>query len=414
MSGLNSGGFCANSVLRLKNASGDLKGEIQIYDSSYDANYEFWDGLQPILLLPGDTLEVENGGEVRSWEIPTLTLAADLEADLIYGEGTPGEVLAIYVDPFWSQGGYYGSYTTTVSHAGLYSLGVGADFSLFPGDQVHVNQEGDNPRFFAHYGIPIIRAVINDWEVNGVLTPYTLYTLAIQTAGQVYVMPENISFSEGRFYNYLFTEDGQELPVQPGDTLVITTPDQVIEFPIPWMSAIVDPTEAEINGEAPPNASLRVYVNSDNGWGTKTITATPAGTYQVEFPDLGPLLNATGGVIYNNEDGNETELRFATRHLNITLGDNCVFGTVGTPGSVYTLTFQTSDGGVQEVISGISSYYGGDISVCLSRVIVAGDHIILADPADEITVDVPHLSAQYDPIAQVISGERHLRRQINF
>ncbi len=395
-----SGLGCPSATIRLIDPAGALKAQAWADFSWWDQFYFYFylnevcpwpDGCYgktaPILILPGDRIEVASGGVVYTTTVPTLTLEVDRATPALSGQAPAGEMLRGEIrNDFYE---ILRSFTTTVSSRGDYTLPL-TGYTPTAGNLIYVWWLSGETQFYAHDVLPRLKAGLYRDALFGLLHPLTPYTV---TPG----FATGYAGPDGEFWATVS-------PLFPGDLLTVTTPQEVLTLTLPLLTARVDQAAATVSGQAPPNEPLEVFLSAYPFYLTRRVTATAAGTYTVSFPEVASFAGAHGTVRYTNPQGHWVFLEFRTRAWVVTLGEQCTDGFADIAGAPFTATLQTASG-LTESLTGTASTYNAYFHLCFSRPIGPGDRLTLAQISGETEFIVPRLSARHDWAAQVLEGE---------
>ncbi|MGC8946284.1 MAG: hypothetical protein ACP5N6_09035 [Anaerolineae bacterium] len=402
LSGVSSQG-CPSATIWLRDPTGALKAQAYADFSWWDwfvfyfYQYEVcpipdWCGGKsyPVLILPGDRIEVESGGAAYTTTVPTLTLEVDRETPALSGWGPPGETLQGEVRRETYEIRH--TFTTTVDAQGRYTVPLTGVYTPTAGESINVRWLSGETQFYASDVIPRLQAGLFANALYGFLHPLVPYTV-----------PVSGGFLTG------YAGPGGEIavftgPLLPGDRITVTTPREELTLTLPLLTARVDRATATVSGQAPPNAPLEVFLSAYPLYLSRQVTATAAGTYTVSFPDAAPLPpGAWGTVRYTNPQGHRVFLQFGVRSWSVTLGGRCAEGYADMAGAPFTATLATE--GFTESVTGTASAYNASFSACFSRAIGPGDRLRLAQASGETEFVVPRLTAHHDWAAQVLEGE---------
>ncbi len=396
-----SGQGCPSVTLRLRDPAGALKAQA-FADFTWQNWFSFYFYLyvaspwpdwskQPMLILPGDRIEMESGGAVYATTVPTLTLEVDRETPALSGWGPPGETLQGEVrrDTYAIRH----TFTATVDAQGHYTVPLTGVYTPTAGESIAVRWQSGETRFYARDVIPRLQAGLFSTYLSGFLHPLVPYAVPVSGGFLTgYAGPEGeFAVSTG--------------PLLPGDTVTVTTPQEEITLTLPLLTAQVDRGTATVSGAAPPDAPLEVRLAAYPLYLSRQVTATAAGTYTVSFPDAAPLPDGAWGTVrYTHPRGHWVFLQFGLRAWSVTLGERFAGGYADMAGAPFTATLTAPDG-FTESVTGTASLYDASFSVVFSRPIGPGDRLRLTQAGRETEFVVPRLTARHDWAAQVLEGE---------
>jgi hypothetical protein len=406
---------CPTTYFRLRDPLGQLKAERLIYgwqdawfvNDAYLTLYQE-NSNKPIPILPGDSLEVDAGGDVNVTTVPPLSAVLTPGSNQVNGQASPGEVVILEYD---RGSGYLDtSITVTANTQGEFSTSLPGIAPFTAGTRIRV-QVGDQPQFYTLAGLPLIQATLNSAMIEGWLPPITPYTLtllspqpAITTHG--YADPDTGDY---RVYFYILPFLNNVTALESGDQLLLEIPGKTLQLTLPYLTAHLDIQKNTLSGQAPPGSRLQVdltlkepvYYPSI----TQMITATSSGTYSVTFPGVDPNTIDLGTLTSFDEEGQQTILKFAPPHWSINLDSTSITGVAEAPGETITLTHLSATENTLEVITATTSTYDGIYSGFFQQLISPGDTLYVASRAGMQSYLIPSLSAAYDYWHQVLEGQ---------
>ncbi len=400
LSGVSSQG-CPSLTLRLIGPDGAVKA-VGYADFSWWDSFWFYfymhtacpwpDGCDskdvPILILPGDRIEITSGGAVYTTTVPTLTLEVDRETPALSGWAPAGETLRAEIRDDFAVLRHVLS--PTVTPQGRYTVSLAGIYTPTAGDSFTVWWQSGETGFYALDVLPRLEAGLFGSSLFGLLHPLIPYTV---TPGVVtgYAGPGGEWFASVG-------------PLFPGDTVTVTTPREELPLTLPLLTARIDRSAGTVSGQAPPDGLLEVSLVAYPLYRSQWVTATAAGTYTVSFPEMAAAGGAWGTVRYINPQGHRVFLQFGTCSWSVSLGEPCASGYADMAGAPFTATLATS-GGFPEIVTGTASRSNASFSACFSRPIGPGDRLRLAQASGETEFVVPRLTATHDWVAQVLEGE---------
>jgi len=400
LSGVSSQG-CPSLTLRLIGPDGAVKA-VRYADFSWWDSFWFYfymhtacpwpDGCYskdvPILILPGDQIEITSGGDVYTTTVPTLTVEVDRETPALFGWAPAGETLRVEIRDDFTVLRHV--LTTTVAPQGRYTVSLAGIYTPTAGDAFTVWWLSGETGFYAQDVLPRLEAGLFGSSLFGLLHPLIPYTV---TPGGVtgYAGPGGEWFTS-------------VAPLFPGDTVTVTTPREDLTLTLPLLTARIDRSAGTVFGQAPPGGPLEVSLVAYPFYLSRQVTATAAGTYTLSFPEMAAAGGAWGTVRYTNPQGHRVFLQFGTRSWSVSLGEPCADGYADMAGAPFTATLATSIG-FTESVTGTASGSNASFSVCFSRPIGPGDRLRLAQASGETEFVVPRLTTTHDWAAQVLEGE---------
>ncbi len=437
-----------NMVLRLRDSQGRLKAEQPLSIFGWGSGYSLalFDGVRPILIVSGDTIEIEfadqptptpplyptptpfppstpfptstprptqpaappalpaiaesvSVSQVITTQVPALSVFLDPAANVISGAGPAVAILSldIYGEDFFK------SLTTTVSAQGAYSVSLAGEHILAAGDWVRASYAPSGLPYFYTIGVlPMLQVTLHQPWLQGWLPPLAPFTASLASS---YLITGYASYN-GAFSASVYAASASLLP---GDTVVVTTPLQVLQLTLPFLSARVDRATATVSGQAPPGARLQVDLIYPQGYGesveSQVVTATATGVYTATFPDEAPLSSARGTLTYFNPDGHQVRLEFAAPRWQVILDDPCVSGNAEVGGAPITVTLQAGNGTPKGVFTGTAWSTGGAFYACFQTTVQPEDRLTLIHAIGSTTYTVPLLTAEHDYARQALEGQ---------
>ncbi|MDW8327801.1 MAG: hypothetical protein RMK99_14650 [Anaerolineales bacterium] len=391
---------CTAFAIRLRSASGGLKFERTglTWDNFYLTLEQ--DG-QRVRILPGDRLELESGGQSQVFTVPPLSISVDLAGQRIYGRSTPGVPLRLTVgaylpdDARWTLK-YYSSVTVTTNALGDYTL----SYPLKPGWGAAVEYPG-YPTFVANNASPALRAYLYQPFVEGVIDPFTPYTLT-RTSRPLGITETVAGISAPG--GFLFAGKLGELNwvLFPGAELRLDWPNGVRQFTVPRLTAKLDRTTRTVSGLAPPNARLAIELAGH----IQVITSTALGEYAATFPPQRWPSSDSGWVLYADARGDQTLLEYAAPRWEVTLDTPCATGHATTPNAPFTATLRAGDGTLKGEVGVVSDFWP-KFQACFAAPISTGDQLVMTGPdaTPAVTFTVPFLTAAHDFGRRVVTGQ---------
>lgn len=341
--------------------------------------------------------------------VPTLTVQADLVADVLSGQAPPNAPLEVT----WRGGdGWDGlgrTWVITSTESGTYALDLSGEVDVERGDRIEVAWTDENSnQIWRAYHIPRLQATLGrDWvSVYGpIYSPVTLTLLS--TSGAPLDTVTGTLDDSGRATFYLYDQKSYTpLYLEADQTLVADLAGETMTMTLPHLTAWADPQTDTISGEAPPGARLFI---SAGWWPWWPVTATVTGTYRIDFSGLVDIRSdSSGAVVYLHPDGHRIRLEYAVPHIEVTLGEADVSGVAAGPGRV-TVTLRDADG----VFKGSGSddaQYGNQFWIHLTDAqeqpapVTGGDVVSLEAVGRVTTFTVPTLTASFERRTGILAG----------
>jgi hypothetical protein len=410
--------------VRLRDAKGQLK-STKSFGLSNDYCYflppsGFYSGTQPILILPGDTFELEStvSGTFgytstttsTTIAVPTLTVQLDEAANAVYGQAPANAILSLDLQ---NAGVSQLTLTMTADAQGEYGASLAGQYALGTDDVVNLSyQHSGPPVFVAADSLTALHARLYGlgwWPyASGWLPPYEPYTLLLNTSRHAPVRHQNLALGDGHFY-----EEFQEIDTfRPGDTLILTTPNIIRQIILPDLSAQIERGTATVFGQAMPNTRVRVDI-SDQFYGqppraTALTTATANGMYSVSFPAL------AGNTLYGtltdlDTDGDQAALDFGSTQWNVRLDQLELSGRAPMSSPLITVTLRSGTDVFKSWIDAPAQPYYHQY---FTATVQSGDHLLLRLDDVTETFTVPSLTAQYDYALHMLTGRTNAKQLV--
>lgn len=391
---------CATFALRLRSASGDLKFErTGLASDSFYLTLE--QAGQRVQILPGDRLELESGGQSQDFTVPPLSISLDLTNQRIYGRTTPGVQLKLtpgaYLpdDSRWTLKSY-SAVTVTADSSGAYTL----TNPLKPGSGAEVEYPG-YPTFVAHNAAPALRAYLYQPRVEGVIAPFTPYTLTrTSNPPGITETVAGTSAPGGFLFGGKLGEVNWAL--FPGAELRLDWPTDLRQLTVPRLTAQLDRATRTVSGLAPPNTRLAIELDGH----VQVVTSTAVGGYAVTFAPSRWPSSDSGWVLSVDARGDQTLLEYSAPRWEVTLDTPCATGQATTPNAPFTATLRAGDGTLKGEVSVVSDFQP-QFRACFTAPISTGDQLVMTGPEARpvLTVTVPRLTATHDFGRRVITGQ---------
>ena len=253
----------------------------------------------PVLIEPGDRVEVTVGGAVSSVTVPVLTATTDTETDTVSGHvlGAGTVFLLLHRDPALFDDNLNPDAIIGLSAAdGTYTVPVGDSFDIRPGTWGELAIADESGNIFAvPFAPPFARVLVGSHlvgiRVDGPLRP----TIALmdEFGSELSRAGEPIPFGNGQFLVALARSgsfEGGFLP-RPGEQLGIVIDEEIVASEtVTWRAATVDPEASEVRGHGPAGARLSVDVFPDGpdmpSTGVRYSSVGEDGTWSEHFPGL--------------------------------------------------------------------------------------------------------------------------------
>ena len=422
--------YYLSTMVRLRAATGNVKSEFNLawFGTSVVG---FYTQTRPVAILPGDTIELEwpappgitptptpsfptpfptstpysqpraADTQLLTFVVPTLTVQLDPVLQRISGQAPANAIIALSV---YRGDLLRGALTTTVDAQGSYMVQLDQPLALEAGDRALAAYNPLNaPEVRATGVLPNLRAQLYQSFAGGVLPPLTAYTLTF----------ENTSFHPAPVITAYATNHGtfgtSLVSLQPGTTVVLTTPQQTRRLILPALTAHVDRAAATVAGQAPPFARLRVAPYGEYGL-SQLVTAAADSTYSVTFPALAPLNTANGVLFYFDTDGDQAVLNFSSIRWEIDVNDNCLVGRADMIGVPATLRLYQANGTLKSTVVVTPTY--DRYAACFDTPVRSTDHIALQTTAATEVFTVPLLSARHDFMRQTVEGQAAPQQEV--
>ena len=194
----------------------------------------------------------------------------------------------------------------------------------------------------------------------------------------------------GSFSVYLLDAAGQDVIIQPDDTVTVQVGGTTVRtMTVADLTAVANAETGEVAGTAPAGS-----VNVANSW----VEVAPDGTYRRISS------YATGDVYYLDANHNGTYLAFQTAGLRVREMGYLVDGYVSTPNAVVEVRLLDETGAVSETLS-VRSSSSGEIEAEFNTLIQPGYTVeVLVTGQPTIVIPVVALSATPDKATNHITG----------
>lgn len=420
------GSQCGPLTLRLRSADGQIKYEHVYPSNPWGINLEDAAG-RPVLILPGDQIEIEPGRLVTSYAtpssvaapagylagslrsetnasgsivivvVPTLTVNLDPQTDRVFGQAPP------LAEIYFGDDNQTPLLTTTASIQGTYLIDLRGIVDLDAGSYAPVSLRS-TPGFYAWGTIPVLNTLLYSREVSGRLQPVSPYTITLSSPLTVSAPITGYASPTGQYPNGPYPP-----PVgyhgNPGDQVQMETPGRFWEMLIPFLTTHVNAPAGIISGQAPPTSRLAINLSFNNYLPPirTIITATASGTYSFTFPVSPEPVYISGNVIHFTAFDMRTYLNFNTPLWRVTLGSGSVSGYAPLYKVPVTVTLQSLDGSFSQALTQTldQNYFEVDFQ----HLIQPGDWLALYTPAGLATEFVaPSLTAVHDFARCVLEG----------
>ncbi len=398
--------YCNGAMeVALLNADGERKFEASV--SAVTGVLPFRDEAgRPIPILGGDTVEFTNHGQIVRWEVPNLSLHLDPAARQVTGTGVPDTPLSVQVYFPAASTSWHTVVTPTASGAFTLSLPL----TPTAGTSALASYASPGTNFLARDALPAWEVDLSSSRVTGLLPPLTPYTLTLHPAGvtTTLIKPETGYANDTGDWNVSFPD-----AFSTGDVLTLSWPSGAYRLEIPTLNARLDARTAEVLGQAPPGASLRVALTDRNmrewpylpSYAWEETTADAEGRYRVVFPNLAGGEALQGEVSYRENEAGSVSLSFAPPHWEVTLNGSRIAGTVPSLGVEGAFRWERSSDDVFTVTLH-PSILNGAFSVYLPQAVQPGDRLTLTDTRGMVlSYTVPQVTAEHDYARQVLVGE---------
>ncbi len=403
------------TLVRLKNGNGVIKGETQAsyYDLYVSDSLSFW-SLQgvPVIILPGDRIEIRNGDQSREWLVPELSVMAQDAADLVTGTAPPLSVVRIAVtDLGASTVTARGALSVTTGANGQFALSVPLDAGTLIAAQV---SDSEALSFSAYTTVPGLALKLYGSGVGAALTPLSTYTATVQTT-----RPPSPTTTSGRADDRGQPEDmyqaGSTPPliyfsntIVPGDRVTVQSGVWTRTLDVPAITAQYDQTTQKVVGQTLPQrpVSLRyiwsneILTTTSNTSGLFEFTLTPSPYQQTSF-ELS-VMTAQGDIV---------AVDVGAALWSVQLGRNCLSITLPTATEHAVLEQRGASGALKGTAE---IRLQGSIQLWWTPCLTSNSVASPVQPGDRLTLlvngrswefVVPLLSAYHDPVRETVTGQ---------
>ena len=314
-------------------------GAITAFTSGYFSAYLYDTGGSPVLIAPGDTLEVDfGGGNVVTLPIVALTTQINTATGAITGSGPANALLGVDVDA------YSADRSVMTDNAGQWATQV---LDFYPGPGVYVRVRYANTQGHEVWLYTIVRPVVyvrgtgsgfsysSDQTVSGYADGGAWVHISLKRNSSVIAESHIIASSWG-WYHTTLTET-----IQAGDELVVRwTPRAPVTIVVPTLTADANVATGQVFGTGPANATLGIRAHNY----ARSATTSSDGAFSVAMPFV------TGNeyiyLRYQTPAGHWIHARSETRYMDVALS-KAVAPTTAVPGQAVTFTLTLSNPGSQ-------------------------------------------------------------------
>lgn len=360
----------------------------------YFYNYDLND------LRPTDVVAVTADGVTVQETVVPLTALFDRAADVLQGQGPPNADLALslYSDPYYDttvQTDWQGAFLLDL--AGLTDIQGGDNLYLY-----YVTTQGNQQQ--ANLYAPQIYVTIPEDRISGYGLPNEPTQVRIKGPSGALKEAFAVTPSSGGYYcvypSSLVTGDRIELDY--GDTTLVYV-----------MQPVTIQGEADqdvISGTGPVNGTMYVYSHHsgiDYVYWSQDVSVNSEGKFSVDLTGVYDVkANAFLSARHDNSEGDFTRNYVYVPGLSVDITDNDLWGFTDS-GSVAALVLKHSSvvKGQASAQASSSDGYFAISAFCgdgQPADVVAGDQVILN--ADQVSLDVPTLSATLDPSTDTFAG----------
>jgi len=391
--------LCEDITLRLREAGGQVKYEHFFPNMPWDSIPLVDGNDRPVLILPGDRIEIIAEEQVQTTLVPPLVLSLDPHTDLAYGQAPPLAVVAL--------GDIYPEYlTVTADIQGAFSADLSALIDLDAGYSLRATLPG-TPQFYTFGVIPVLKTTLYSRGIWGRLDPLTPFTITFSTPVTTtgpYTGYAEMSGAYGDYQDPVYPPPGSYTG-KPGEIVTVETPGRFWQLIQPALTARLDALAGTLSGEAPPSSRLAIDMDIGEDLDYRTIvTATGSGTYSINFPLPAEQVNISGEITHFTTFDMRTSLRFTTPTWFVEIGFPTVSGYVPELGVPITFTLHASDGAISQEITGPVSDFG--FWITFDRPIHPGDRLTMQTSSGQVSeFIVPNLIAVHDFVRRVLEGQ---------
>jgi hypothetical protein len=266
-------------VLYLKNSQGIVKESQQVTVSPWGR----WSASFSTPFEIGDRIEMHIGGQIFSLTLPTLTLSADPDTDILSGSAPANQFL------FLSINSRFDFYETVLQAdpGGAFSLDLSGGFDITHLNDIELywnTQDADSVSLYKT--IPGIATTIDADNAWGYAADANApVNLRLQGPGGLKAARTVQSSMNGYFSANRFCDGPDPVDIAIGDTLSHQGSNSSVQ--IANITAAMDLASDTVSGFAPPNASLLIEAiplsYSWWWWGRIWVTADANGAFSADF-----------------------------------------------------------------------------------------------------------------------------------
>jgi hypothetical protein len=284
----------------------------------------------PVLIQPGDRVEVHLPGVTLPVSVVPLTAHADAVADQVTGVGPIQSPLEAQL---YQPGAGWRSVSVSTDADGKYRADFGPGVNIRNGDYGNVNYT--DPRgqvVWVRYTVPLVKVQEGGTSVQGLVAPGALVSVTL-TSPQGVLRAEGFSVSHplaGNFGADLLSPWERGVQVRAGDRIRVESQatDPTIIVNVPLLTAAVDADLRYVSGNAPADARLRVELDkADGGIFQVEVQADSTGQYRAGFSPTATIeAGDTGYVYYTLASGHQIYAYFDAPWIWLSLENGSVGG----------------------------------------------------------------------------------------
>lgn len=393
----------------LKAGNGSIKGIATLLSDSTGFYSSYFSDLNsnPIMIVPGDTLEIAQPGEsLVSLSVATITGSANMATDSVSGQAPANSTLKVtlYLDA--TDGS---SFVWTISDAsGNYS----ADFRPNDirrgdwGEVIFENTAGNRTLF--EYSVPYICVHLNTDYAHGYTTPDISYTVTLKDSAQVVKATfSGISYPDGYFNASFYDLSGSPVLIQPGYVVqMVPQTGDTLTVNVVELTAQANVNTDMVQGKGPANSSLTVWAANSY----LIVTVDNQGNFTANFNSKVDIKRGDWiDIYYYVNEGNREYFSFTIPFLYALVNSNYVYGST-TPNTSATLTLKDASQVVKATVTVTSDYDGWFYAEFTSGgnpvLIVTGYTVQLVPQTGEtLTFIIPELTGQANAATDVVQGK---------
>ncbi len=298
-------------------------------------------------VLSGDSLQILSGGQVLAdATLPRLTTDADETTETVTGQASPNEQVTVRVTRFPAK---QAEATVTASDDGAYQVNFAGSFDIMRMTEVTATVTDGPFEISAWWQLSdSISVTFFSNELSGKGPPGCWVRGHLERPGVGLLGSAEATRCDliGSFGLTLLDAAGLPLLPSAGDIIHVEFLGMVArEYSVAQLSAEADPAADLVMGTAPPGAEVTVVLDLGLTQTSRTVNATPDGSYVADFAgDTDIEYGSAGVVTARTGSTTDTSLVWCLSRATVWLGEGNVEAIVAGVGPVTSLYLHGADG----------------------------------------------------------------------